>query len=143
MKIGNVIASVAASAAMLSSAALSGPLDTLFDACKIECLPAFSAVSACVYALDGEYTATFVPSNMTVTTTGNQTELVQCGCGEDVKTFAGKCVDCVNAQGCFPVKIDYNRLCTDGEYPKELFTTFHSGLQCQKPAARRYRRSAA
>jgi len=124
----------------MSVAASAGPLETLFAACKIECLPAFSSVSACLHNIEGQYTATFTPADMSVTVSGNGTELMQCGCGDDVKEFVAKCANCVNSQGCLPMPVDYERMCSDGNYPGELLGSFHSGLQCQKPGSRRTRR---
>jgi hypothetical protein len=54
-----------------------------------------------------------------------------------VHDFVSKCVDCVNTQGCLPTPLDYGRLCTDGKYPEELLSSFHAGIQCQKPEGSR------
>ena len=117
-----------------------GPLDTLVNACKIQCLPAFSAVSGCVHDIKDVYTATFVPANMSVALSGDGEKLKACGCGADVHDFVSRCIDCVNGQGCTPTPIDYGRLCTDGDYPGEMLSSFHGNLQCGASVGKRIRR---
>jgi hypothetical protein len=144
MKINHIAYGIAGAALAASNVlSQSAPFDKIFNACKIECFPAFTAVSSCVHNLNGTYSATFSPANLTVTLDGDFEGLKACACGEDVSAFVGQCVTCANSQGCTPEPLDYSRACAEKDYVGQFLMKYHANQQCQTRGTRRVRRFPA
>ena len=144
MRINHFTYGVAA-AALAASGVISQtpPLDKIWNACKIECFPAFTVVSSCIHNLNGTYSATFSPANLTVTLDGDFEALKSCACGEEISSFVGQCVTCANSQGCTPEPLDYSRACAEKDYVGQFLLRYHANQQCQAGGGRRVRRRPA